>query len=342
MEEIDEMSNKENSPFWPGLPVPMQFFAGRSKQVNELIRYLRHMLSGKQENVFLVGDRGVGKSSLACFLRYSFINNADILGLHVFLATVSTLEEMVRHIFDHLLKETEGQSCFPSIAQYFGDHIRQPGCGCSLSFSPSEEESRRLVRNFPEAIHNVVEKVKEEKRGLFIALDDIHGLAVKKEFASWYKSLVDDIAIHYQGFFPVLIMPIGLPEERDSLSALEPSLSRVFRIVEVGKLSNDEVAVFLADAFEKSGVSVEPEAMKLMVQYSNGFPMFMHEIGDAIYLCDEDGVIDRHDAYRGIMSAATIIGNKYNDPGASQKVRRRDYESLVKQLGQIPIYPRKM
>ncbi len=332
------MNNKGKSPFSPGSPAPVESFVGRSKQIRELIRYLGHTLSGKQENVFLAGDRGVGKSSLASFMRYSFANNADILGLHVFLATVTTLEDMVLHIFDRLLKETKGQAWFQDIAQYFEDHILQSPRGVSLSFSPPEEDLRRLVRNFPEAVYNLVEKVKKEKKGLFIALDDIHELADKREFAGWYKSLVDDVATHYQSGFPVFIMPIGLPEERDSLVALEPSLSRIFRIVEIGKLANEEVELFLSNAFQKVGMTVEPGAMDLMVQYSRGLPIFMHEIGDATYWRDKDGVIDTQDAHGGIMAASIIIGKKFNYPGVTKMIRGRDYASLVRKLGTIPVY----
>ena len=57
------MNNKENSPFTPGSTVPVELFVGRSEQIKELIRYVGQISSGKQENVFLAGDRGIGKSS---------------------------------------------------------------------------------------------------------------------------------------------------------------------------------------------------------------------------------------------------------------------------------------
>jgi DNA replication protein DnaC len=58
------------SPFTPGSPVPVELFVGRSEQITEILRYVKQASSGKQENVFLTGDRGIGKSSLAAFLRY--------------------------------------------------------------------------------------------------------------------------------------------------------------------------------------------------------------------------------------------------------------------------------
>ena len=62
------MSNKGNSPFTPGSPVPVELFVGRERQIRELIRYAGQVSSG---------DRGIGKSSLASFLH-------NILGIHVF------------------------------------------------------------------------------------------------------------------------------------------------------------------------------------------------------------------------------------------------------------------
>lgn len=102
------MNNKENSPFTPGSPVPVELFVGRAKQIKEVIRYIKQTSSGKQENVFLAGDRGIGKSSLASFLRSLVVQQENMLGIHVFLGRVSSLEEMVRHVFDQILKEEIG------------------------------------------------------------------------------------------------------------------------------------------------------------------------------------------------------------------------------------------
>ena len=63
-----------------------------------------------------------------------------------------------------------------------------------------------MLRNFPEAIKSVMDKLKEEKSGIFIALDDINGLSTNPDFANWYKSFVDNVAIRYPSNFPAFIM----------------------------------------------------------------------------------------------------------------------------------------
>ena len=79
------MNNEEKvSPFTPGNPVPVELFVGRRAKIEEILRYVRQSLSGKQENVFLAGDRGIGKSSMASFLRYLVTTQNNMLGIHCF------------------------------------------------------------------------------------------------------------------------------------------------------------------------------------------------------------------------------------------------------------------
>jgi len=56
---------KEDSPFTPGSPVPVELFVGRVDQIKEILKYVNQSASGRQENVFFAGERGIGKSSLA-------------------------------------------------------------------------------------------------------------------------------------------------------------------------------------------------------------------------------------------------------------------------------------
>lgn len=331
------LNNKVTSPFTPGSPVPYELFVGRKKKIKEIIRYVDQSLAGKQENVFLSGDRGIGKSSMASFLRYYVSTQRNILGIHAFLGGVSTVEEMVRYIFDQLLKETKGQPSFNSISTLFGKHIKEVGLfGISLSFNPPEKNLRELVRNFPEAIYNLLKKIKAQRSGLFIVLDDINGLVEKEEFANWYKSFVDEVATHYQDF-PVFIMLIGLPEMRDVMARLQPSLMRIFRVEDIEKLSDNEVKSFLSKAFKKVNIEIKVKAMEYLVTYTSGLPLFMHEIGDATFWSDDDGIIDEIDAIDGILEAAEKIGAKYLDPKVYRAIRSPHYRSILRKLCEVKI-----
>jgi hypothetical protein len=326
------MTNKEQSPFTPGSPVPYELFVGRISQIGEIVRYVEQASAGRQENIFLSGDRGIGKSSLASFLSHLASTQKGMLGIHVFLGGVSTLEEMVRHIIDRLLDEAQGEAWFEKITKFLGNHVKQIGLfGISVAFAPPEEGLRHLVRKFPQALANILNEVKDSKKGLFIVLDDINGLAEKAEFANWYKSFVDEVATR-RTEFPVMIMLTGLPEKRDSLSNLQPSLMRIFRAVEIEKLSDEEVRDFFLAAFEKAKITVEDHALPIMVTFSSGLPILMHEIGDAVFWADTDGIISPSDAIKGIMRAAENVGRKYLAPKVYRAIRSPRYRSILRKF----------
>ncbi|RKX17039.1 MAG: hypothetical protein DRP51_11525 [Candidatus Zixiibacteriota bacterium] len=198
-------------------------------------------------------------------------------------------------------------------------------------FAPPKKELDSLVGNFPQAIENLIKKIKTDKKGLFIALDDINGLASKEEFANWYKSFADYVATHLPDF-PVIIVIIGLPQNRDTLSNLQPSLMRIFRVIEIEKLSDSEVKTFVKQAFKKVSMKVDSVALDVIVRYSSGLPLLMHEIGDALYWSDNDGVIDENDVYGGIVEAAKKVGKKYIDPKVERAIKSKRYRSILKKL----------
>lgn len=333
------MNYKTYSPFTPGNPVPAEYFVGRLSQIEEMQRLFRQATDGEPQNVFMAGDRGIGKSSLVAFLRQLSEKQNAFVGVHVFLGGVYTLEEMVKRIFDAILKQTKDHSAFEKIAGLFGDSIEKVGLfGISVSFSPPQRDLSELVRSFPQALNSILEGLKSEKSGLLIALDDINGLAEQAEFANWFKSFVDMAATQYRPF-PVVTTLIGLPQQRDKLASLQPSLMRVFRVIDIEKLDDVEVRDFFDRAFRFANAPATTEALDVMVKFSSGLPVLMHEIGDATYLSDEDESIDEDDAYKGVLVAAKNVGKKYLDPKVYNAIGSERYRSILRKIGQRP-WPR--
>lgn len=332
------MSQIMDSPFFPGNPVSTELFVGRTELIDDLLSYIKQTKSGRHENIFIIGERGIGKSSLASFVRHVANAQHNLIGIHVFLGGITSLEDMVRHILQKLIKEAGNQPWFDKIKHMFGQYVKQLDLfGISIEFSPPLEQTRALVANFPEVLYNIVQKLQNEKSGLLIILDDINGLAENRDFANWYKTFVDTVTTQYT-FFPVTLILSGLPERRDSLAALQPSLMRIFRPIEIHKLSDDEVKAFFGKAFAKVNTTVNPEALDVMVRYSSGLPILMQEIGDATFWVNKDNTIDGQDASRGILKAADIVGMKYLDAQIYRAIRSKPYRTILKKLcGESPI-----
>ena len=325
---------KDYSPFTPGQPVPHDLFVGRKSHIEEISRYFKNAKHGRVENVFLSGERGIGKSSLASYLcEYASIQG--FLSVHVYLGGVDTLEELVRRIFEGILREARQNKWYDNIQEMFGKHIESVDLfGVSVRFKPTLSDLEAIVRNFPEALINLFEKMKDERDGLFIVLDDINGLCTTPEFANWYKSMVDHIATHGMKF-PVLLMPVGLPEIKDALSEHQPSLMRIFRPMEISSLGDKEVENFFITTFAETDIDVNTDALEYMKLYSSGLPIMMQEIGEGTFNSNDDEIIDESDSIRGVIIAAESIGKKYLDPQVYNTIQSSRYISIIRKVGAI-------
>jgi len=323
------------SPFTPGVPVPVDFFVGRLAEVERLRKKVTAATGGQLQIAFLTGERGIGKSSLASFVRHLVERNNQVLGLHTYLGGVESLEEMVRRVFDRLLKASIETAWHEKVKKFFGNHIREVGLfGISLEFGAPQEDLNRLVHDFAPALRNLTNQLKDEKKGIFLILDDINGLAASPAFANWTKSLVDEIATS-QERLPLCLMLVGLEERRQSLIELQPSLARVFDLIHIKAWSKEETRTFYKNAFSKAGMTIADSALDSLTEFAGGLPVLAHEIGDAAFNLDADGQIDSADAEKAIVAAADIVGRKHLQPQVFQAMHSTRYRSILRKLASL-------
>lgn len=288
------------------------------------------------ERIFVIGERGMGKSSLCRMAATIAEERHNVLGLHVYLGGVNSLEEMARRIFERLLQKSRDKNWFGAVKTFLGNHVRQVGLfGISLEFTASSNDLKQSISDFPYVLGNLLEKIKDEKKGMIIILDDLNGLAGLPSFANWLKSFVDEVATA-DSPLPVLLILAGLPERRRQLINNQPSLDRVFDLVEVKRFEKGEIEEFFNLAFSKVNVTVTSDAMELLCRFSGGHPVFMHEIGDAVFKTDEDDTIDGKDALAGILRAAEAIGSKYIEPKVLATIRSDRYRGILKKVVKEP------
>jgi len=319
--------------------VPIEFFVGRYNEVRFLIEKIERAREGRLQVAFLTGERGIGKSSLASYVRVLGDNRYGIVGVHAFLGGVDSLEDMVRQVFDRLLKESIGKSWHEQARDFFRDHVKQVGLfGITLEFEASSKELTRTVHDFAPVLRNLCARLQGEKSGILLVLDDINGLARLPQFANWLKSLADEIATS-QKPLPLCLLLVGLEERRQELIQLQPSLARVFDLVEIRAWSDQETTDFFRNAFSRVGIRVEDEALKLMSSFCGGLPVLAQEIGDAAFNRDTDGVIDADDASEAVLQAAEIIGRKYLQPQVLEAIRSQRYRGILRKLATAPTFP---
>lgn len=322
----------EASPFTPGQPVPIEFFVGRVREVERLRSLVRASVAGRFRVGFVAGERGIGKSSLVSFVRHLTEREDQVAGAHVFLGGVESLSEMVRRTFDRLLKDSVEKPWHQKIRGLFGKYVKQVGLfGISIELEVPEPDLQGLVNGFAPNLRKLLAQLKDDRRALLIILDDINGLAGSTEFANWLKSMVDEIATSGNRVAACLLV-VGLEQRRQQLIQLQPSLARLFDLIEIKPWTQEETSDFFRRAFEKAGVAVENEALEVMVKFSGGLPVLAHEIGDAVWRILTNRVVKAPDAWGGVREAAEIIGKKLLEPQVLRAIRSQRYRSILRKL----------
>ena len=107
--------NAKESPFSPGRPVPVEYFVARQKEIERIERAIQQASSGRNEDIFIIGERGIGKSSLAGFTRYLAEKEHGFVGAHCFLGGAKSLEDAIKAVFQRMLEECSDKSVFEKL-----------------------------------------------------------------------------------------------------------------------------------------------------------------------------------------------------------------------------------
>ena len=325
----------ESSPFRPGQPVPAEFFVGREDEIERLHGMVGASAQGRFKIGFVSGERGIGKSSLVNFVRRLSEQDRGTAGCHVFLGGVRDVREMLRRIFDGLLKESIGKSWHEELRSFFGERVSKVGLfGISLELRLEESDLSAIERDFLPSMRHLLESIKDHNRSLFLILDDINGLAGSEEFANWLKSSVDEIATAQQET-RLCILVAGLEERRQELVANQPSLARVFDLIEIRPWSDDEVLEFYRNSFE-GNAKISEAGLQTLVRFTGGLPVLAHEIGDAVWRTARTDEIEDDEVLRGIVSAAEVIGRKLLEPGIFRAIRSERYRAILRKIADAP------
>lgn len=328
---------KGSSPFYPDQPVPPQSFAGRDAEIRRILEQgVGQAVRGKPVSFYIEGDYGIGKSSIASYIQMLAERDHAMIGLHVALGGVTSLVELSEHILKSALNLDLSQpSRREALGNWLGKYIgKQNLFGFTLNLDALKSELPKtlhpsdLLRFFKDCL----EKIDQGKaKGLFLVFDELNGLANQPDFAPFLKSLVDTNA---RGTPPVplLLVLCGTAERRGQLITHHPSISRIFDIVTIDRLSDAEVTEFFKRSFESVNMSVSEAALDHMVYASAGIPKVMQLVGNCVFWTAKGTKVSDQDAFDGIVAAAADFGKRFVERQVLDLVQSRDYRTILDKL----------
>ncbi|PYV36682.1 MAG: hypothetical protein DMG09_16590 [Acidobacteria bacterium] len=332
--------SKGKSPFYPGQPVPVELFVGRAKQIDRIMnRAVAQVSAGKPIAVFVQGEYGIGKSSIAGFVQWIAEKHQALHGIYAPLGGARERSDVAVTVLEATLRSgafdpKRSEKVRNWLAKYIG---RQELFGFTLNAEALRKDAPSLATPFGMLgfLTETVERLKDDGiKGIFLVLDEINGITENPQFANFIKGLVDTNAMSSKPL-PLLLMLCGVEERRRQMIQKHQPVDRIFDVIEIESMDVKEMEAFFQRAFDSVSMPVEPSAMSILTQYSAGFPKIMHLVGDAAFWIDRDGIIKQADALTAVFLAAEEVGKKYVDQQVYRALRSPDYKSILAKIGKM-------
>ena len=97
--------SKGKSPFYPGQPVPGELFVGRIRQINHIReRGVAQVEAGKPVTLYVQGEYGIGKSSIAGFVQWLAEREHGLHSIYAPLGAAESLEDVGAAILEGTLR----------------------------------------------------------------------------------------------------------------------------------------------------------------------------------------------------------------------------------------------
>lgn len=324
--------SKDRSPFYPGQPVPHEFFSGREPQVRQMERAIRQVAAGKPQALFLIGEYGIGKSSLAQAMRYVAESRHNLFAIHVLLGGAKNLNDLSERTLQAAIA---GEAFQPrltekirtALSRYVG---KQALFGININFETIRADAPSVAGGYLPFLRALLERLQEEgTKGVMLVLDEINGITKNPDFAHFIKTLVDENALSRKPL-PLLLVLCGVEERRLEMIGHHRPIDRIFELIRVEEMAEEDMRNFFQTSFASVGYSIDDIGLSTLCEFSRGYPKAMQILGDNTYWNDTDSKIDLIDVAEGINGAAREIGSRFIDHEVLSALTTREYKSLLR------------
>jgi len=333
-----DILSKGKSPFYPGQPVPVELFVGREEQIDRILtRGAAQVEQGKPMAFFVEGEYGIGKSSLARYVEYRAEKKNHLLGIYATLGAARSIDDVGSAILKAAaesgsLDQSRAESIRNWLSKYLGE---QSLFGLTIHADALKKEGPNIAQGALPFLRDVLGRVRDTGVfGILLILDEINGISANPAFAHFIKGLVDSNALSRQPL-PLLLMLCGTPERRRQMIACHQPVERIFDVVDIERLSKNEMKRFFTNAFQSVNMQADDAAMEVMTNFSAGFPKIMHLVGDNAFWADSDSIVSGDDAWMAVLNAADEVGKKYVDQQVYSALKSKDYQSILKRIAHV-------
>lgn len=307
----------------PSHPIrSIEYLKGREQELETIERAL--FANGR--HVFIYGDRGVGKSSLAATAAYQY-QSAESDPIFVSGSVDDTFKTIVANIANNAL----GRSRVESIKKQENMGIEWRGLKWGAGIEISTIDIATQIQSIGDAAELLKQVAMQHSEKPIVVLDEFDTIADQNErskFAALLKQLGDQ-SVELKFIFT------GVGSSLEELLGAHQSAYRQLETVELPRLgweARREIVVRAAEAF---GLSVDDNINWRIAAVSDGYPYYVHLITEKMLweaFVDEKNVDTLNSSHYqlGLRTAIQSISAELKKPyDQAVNFREQDYENVV-------------
>jgi len=188
-------------------------------------------------------------------------------------------------------------------------------------------------------LSNLINAAKDEIDGIVILLDEADRPSEQASLGEIIKLFTEKLT--KKGCDKVLLGITGQPGLVTKLKASHESASRIFTVLNLKTLSNSEnysvvnSGLTIANRINAIKTTIEPDAIELISQLSEGYPHFLQEFAFMAFEKDTDSKITIEDVKTGAFGeqgALNQLGEKYFHDLYFTQIASNDYRKVLQAM----------
>jgi hypothetical protein len=301
------------NPYTPNAGAKPPALVGREKELDDFEILLDRLHSGRTEqSMIITGLRGVGKTVLLSEFRDRALNR-DWVVIEIEISKHDDEQfrrilarEVRRALFDIAPRQkwSDRARRAAAILSSFTVSIDPDGrlsAGLDVDALEGHADSGALDADLTDVLVALGDAAAAHQTGVVLLLDEIQFLS-----RSQLEALIAALHRTVQRQLPITLTAAGLPQLAELAGEAKSYAERLFMFPSIGRLEVGEARLALTEPAEANEASFSSESLDLALDFTEGYPYFLQEFGQAAWNLAAGPEISAADA----RTAQTVVEEK--------------------------------
>lgn len=324
------------NPYTPNAGARPQELAGRGAELDQFRVLVGRLKRGTTEQSMIVrGLRGVGKT----VLLNAFENQAESDGFLTYYHEVTPDSDLVTEIardaqsaLARLDLGTRARQKIREALAHLGTIKLAGPEGLELSVDLGSADEGVIARDLSELLVEIGRAAAEKGRGVVFLLDEVQFVRERE-----YRAFITALHRVTQKALPVTLAAAGLPQIPQLSGEARSYAERLFSFPEIANLPTDAATAALAEPARSQGVEYEPEALRRAVEWTEGYPFYLQQLGKHAWNIAGSSPITRADVEAAMPAAQDALDASIYEVRVQRATdHERRYMRAMAELGDGP------